>query len=45
VQRRHARAVFNTVIEIRGFDDWVVHEDVERAVDAYILIIASHSMV
>ena len=36
VQRRYSNPVFGAAIELRQFDEWVVHRDVERAIDAYL---------
>ncbi len=34
----HSRSdpAFDVAIEIRGFHDWIVHEDIGKAVDAYL---------
>jgi stage III sporulation protein SpoIIIAA len=40
VSRRHAKCVFGAAIELRGgngdFADWILHEDLESAVDKYL---------
>jgi hypothetical protein len=36
VSRRYGNAVFGAAIELRGFADWVVHSNLEAAVDAFL---------
>ena len=36
VSRRYGTAVFGTAVELRGYTDWIVHEDLEAAVDSYL---------
>ena len=35
VTRRVARPVFGTAIELRGFSDWIIHRNVQEAVDKF----------
>ena len=36
VSRRYASCVFGAAIELRGFNNWIVHPDLESTVDAYL---------
>ena len=36
VEKRRGDSPFDIAIEIRGFNDWVIHEDIGAAVDAYL---------
>ena len=36
VSRRYASCVFGAAIELRGFNNWIVHPDLESMVDAYL---------
>ena len=36
VSRRNASCVFGAAIELRGFNNWIVHPDLESTVDAYL---------
>ena len=36
VSRRYGNAVFGAAIELRGFTDWVIHSNLEAAVDAFL---------
>ena len=36
VEKRRGDPPFDIAIEIRGFNDWVIHEDIGKAVDAYL---------
>ena len=36
VSKRFGTAVFGTAVELRGYKDWIVHEDLEAAVDKYL---------
>lgn len=36
VSRRFASCVFGAAIELRGFNNWIVHPDLESTVDAYL---------
>ena len=36
VSKRFGAAVFGTAVELRGYKDWVVHDDLEAAVDKYL---------
>ena len=36
VSRRYQSSVFGAALELRGFSDWVLHADLEKAVDAFL---------
>ena len=36
VSRRCQSTVFGTAVELRSFGEWIIHRDLEKAVDAYL---------
>jgi len=36
VQKRRGDPPFDIAIEVKGFNDWIIHEDIAAAVDAYL---------
>jgi stage III sporulation protein AA len=38
VEKRRGDPAFDIAIEIRGFHDWIIHEDIGAAVDAYVVL-------
>ena len=36
MQKRRGDPPFDIAIEVKGFNDWIIHEDISAAVDAYL---------